>query len=208
MVSSYSVADMENQVSTSVQKQQVIVLGERHYPLNKSKTKFVSVGIVAECGYKPGVILSGVKGEMLIFDADEWEDFLSYQGVITNYVYSHEKTETVHGWTFSIHFEQISHARVVKIEKGASQIYLGYETICKLWEVLSLVKYNQNLFSKQDFATYFKFLCYGLKHRGDNLFQAVEDMMSVTEPCPTENPLLVLEYANIYPEEFEKECGK
>lgn len=200
---------MENQqVSDNVQKKQFVVLGERCYPLNKSKTKFVSVGLVSQCGYKPGVILSGCKGESLVFDDEEWKDFLSYQGVITNYLYSYEKTETVNSWTFSIHFEQISHIRVVKIEKENSQIYLGYETICKLWEVLPLVKYNQNLLNKQDFSTYFKFLRYGLQHREDNLFQAVQDMMSVTEPCPTENPLLVLEFLNIHPEEFEKECAK
>lgn len=198
---------MENQVNI-IPKKTPVVLGERRFSLNKSRSKFVSVGVTADCGYKPGVILSGSKGEFLTFSEQEWEDFLSYQGIITNYVYSHEKSETVHSWSFSIYFEQIANVKVVKIEKDDSYIYLGYETICKLWEVLPIVKYLQNLLNKQDFSTYVKLVCYGLRNRDDNLFQAVEDIVGATESYPTENPLLILEFLKMYPGEFEEECRK
>lgn len=190
----------------SAQKKNAVILGERRYPLNKCKSKYVSVGLAKDCEYKPMIALRGSKGECIKFDEIEWEDFLSHQGVITNYLYSNDKVDTVHSWTFSIFFEQVSYNRIIRIWKDDANIYLGYETICKLWEVLPLLRYLQNMLNKQQFPIYFKLLRNGLKNQEGNLFSAASNILCATQSCPSENPYLAMEFMTMHPDEFEEEC--
>jgi hypothetical protein len=187
------------------QIKKTVTIGERRFPLNKSRSKFVSVGLVNTCEYSPCIQLSGIKGECLIFSESEWDELLEYQGVITNYLYTNEKAQNINGWSFSIHFEFISSARVVKLFKDDTYIYLGYETICKLWELLPLIKYTIKLFKNQQFMTYFRVIKISLKNR-PNQVETATDILQATEGFPTENPSLVWELLTLYPDVFEQEC--
>lgn len=205
---SYSKPIIENKVNDSPQgNSEVVVIGERRFPLNKSRSKYISVGLSRDDDFEPCIILCGNKGDSIRFNEQEWLDFLNYQGVITNYLYSNDAAGDIHCGKIFLSFEQISFARVVKIWKNGSYVYLGYETVCKLWELLPLVKYRIGILKQQQFMTYFSVLKRGLEYQGGNLFVNASRILHVGDICPTENVCLALELMHLYPDTFEEECA-
>lgn len=188
-------------------KNEAVIIGERRYHLNKSKCKFVSVGIGRDYGYEPCISIMGTKKDVITFNEEEWEALLQYQGVITNYLYSNVLTEPISKDQFSIFFEKISSTKVIKVWKNNSSVYLGYETVCKLWELLPLIKYRVGVLKIQQFATYYKVLQEGLQSQKGNVFVNASNVLKCTENCPTENVCLVQEIMYMYPDIFEGECS-
>lgn len=188
------------------QTNDIVFLGERRYYLNKSKCKFVSIGLSYVNDYIPHIKLSGYKRGEIFFKWSEWSHFLSYQGIITNYLYSHDKPESINTEDFSIDFEQFSNIRVIKITKSDGFLYLGYETICKLWELLPLIKYRADMLTRQQFGNYFRVLQRGLRNQGGNVFVNADNILKPEENPNSENLSLVMEFMNLYPDMFEREC--
>lgn len=187
-------------------KSESIILGERRFNLNKSKCKFVSVGLAYDLGYEPCIKLSGNKSNQVVFNENEWNNFLTYQAIIMNYLYSNDKTETINAGTFSIQFEQFSNIRVVKILKDNCYIFLGYETVCNLWELLPLVKYTVNTLKNQQFANYFGILQKGLQKQNGNVIMNALNILRPQENPNSSNISMVMEFIHIYPEIFQQEC--
>lgn len=185
-----------------------VIIGERKYNLNKSKSKFVSVGLAYNFGFTPSIQLSGNKNNQIVFDESEWNHLLSYQGIITSYLYSNDKTEAINAGKFSLQFEQFSNIRVIKILKDNRYIYLGYETVCKLWELLPLVKYRIEMLKRQQFANYFKILQKGLQNQVGNVFVNALNILRPQENPNSENVSIVMELIHMYPEVFEDECNR
>lgn len=182
----------------------VVLIGERSFPLNKSKSKSISISLSRDYGYMPCVKLSGNKGVAIIFNEDEWTKFMSYQGIITNYLYSNETIEPIQTDKFSIYFEQLSFSRVVRIWKNQTYIYLGYESICKLWDLEKIIQFRIDILKKQQFLNYYKVLQSGLSGSGDIITHASK---IIYDSFPTENVCLVLELLHLYPKVFEADCS-
>lgn len=187
-------------------KKEVVVIGEKRYHLNKSRSKFVSVGLCRNFGYEPCIKLMGNKNDVLVFTEEEWRDLLKYQGVITNYLYANAATEPLNTEYCSIFFEQISSTRVIKIWKNNSSIYLGYETICNLWEILPIINYRIDMLKIQQFKTYFKVFQKGMQSQSGNIFHNATTVLKCSETCPTENVCLLQELVYLYPAIFEEDC--
>lgn len=197
-----------NDLVTPENKKEFVVLGERLFSLNKSKSKNVSVGLAYEYGYAPCIKLSGNRGDIIIFDENEWNHFLSYQGVITNYLYSNHKEESVNTSKFCIDFQQISYARIIKISKNNSAVYLGYESVCKLWELLPLIRYRIDFVKRQQFSNYFRVLQKGLENQSGNVFTNTLNALRPQDNPNSENLSTVMEFIYMYPDVFESECCK
>lgn len=187
-------------------KNDIVVLGERRYKLNNSKSKHVSTGLSRDLNYNPCVKLSGNKNDVIIFDEKEWLNFLTYQGVVTNYLYTNDRVQTIDTGNFIIKFEQISYSRVIKIIKNNSYIYFGYESICRLWEALPLVKTNIDILKRLRFQSYIKDLVEELKHKEGNIFENAAYFIEISKNCDNENIRILMELVYIYPEVFEAEC--
>lgn len=187
-------------------KNDLVVLGERIYKLNKSKCKFISTGLSYDMCYTPCVKMSGNKNDVIVFDENEWAQFITNESIITNYLYSNDKVEPIRAGSFSIYFEQISASRVIKIWKNNSHVYLGFESICKLWELLPLVKYRVDMIKRLQFANYFKIVQKGLQRQGGNVFENVKNLLPPSENSNSENFGMLMELMYIYPDVFETEC--
>lgn len=198
--------DLSDYLFPSTKNKELVVIGERSYSLNKSKTKHVSVGLAHMYEYAPCIKLMGNKCDGIFFNQEEWKDFLSNQGIITNYLYSNDRTDPIVTNNFTISFEQISSARVIKIRKGDSYVFLGYESVCKLWELLPLLKFRIELLKQQQFVNYFNALRKGLQSQSENIFVNASNILHANEACPTENVCLALELMSVYPDEFENDC--
>lgn len=188
-------------------KDKCAVLGERKFHLNKSKTKYVSVGISYDYKYESCVKLSGNKCNTIIFNAEDWKQFLSYQGVITDYIYSNDTTNPIDTGKFSIQFEELPYCRSVKVVKNNSYIYLGYESICKLWEYIPLLEYRLNILQRLQFPNYFKIVQKGLQAQDGDIFENALNLLQPSENPNSENICMIMELIYVYPEIFEIECS-
>lgn len=186
-------------------KSEIVVIGERAFPLNKSRCKYVSVGMTPEYNYDPCIRIMGNKGDLIMFSEYDWMDFLTYQGVITNYLYTNDAADPIQFGNFKISFEQISSSRIIKIWKNEAYVYLGYETVCKLWELLPLIKYRIEMLKKLQFVNYFNLFKKSVQYQCGNIFVNASRILDSGENCPTENVCLVLEFMNLYPDAFEDE---
>lgn len=192
----------DTKVEDNIQKN--VVIGEQRYKLNKSECKFVSVGLSCDFGYVPCVKLSAHNNIQVVFDENDWKKFLSHQGTITNYLYYNEKPDVVEEHNFSIHFVELSFGRLIKIDQGNNYIYMAYETICGLWEILPLVKYRIEMIENQQFSKYFKTLRSGLQSQSGNIFENALNILKPEDNPNSENICMILELIYTYPDIFEK----
>lgn len=183
------------------------IIGEKKYKLNKSKCKFVSVGISCDFGYMPCVKLSGNKGDQVTFNEADWNKFLTHQGTIMNFLYYNYKTDTVDEGNICIHFDQFSNARVIRISKEDNYIYLAYETVCCLIEILPLVKYSIEMIKNLQFENYFKILRRGLQSQSGDIIENALNILKPEDNPKSENICMILELIYTYPDVFESACS-
>lgn len=113
-------------------RNEVVMIGEQKYSINKSKNKYVSIGILHDYNFAPCITIMSIKNDAIFFSEYEWKEFLTY-------------------------FKQISSVRVLKISKDDSFVFLGYESVYKLWKLL-LLKFRTEMMKQQQFITSFKVL--------------------------------------------------
>lgn len=83
-----------------------VMIEDRRYSFNKSNSKYVSIELLYGSNFAP------CKNEGILFNEGKWTDFLSYQRVMTNNLYSHGNTVKMYAGNFTIHFDQVSSSRV------------------------------------------------------------------------------------------------
>lgn len=186
----------------------LVTLGERRFYLNNSKCKFVAVSLCYDFGLIPCVQISGNKNDHVVFNEVEWKDFLSYQGLITNYLYTDECPDPVDAGKFSLDFKQLPFAKVVKISKDNSYVYLAYDTICTLWDLLPLIKYRIDILKRQQFGNYFKILSAGLRNMSGDVVTNTLKLLQPEENPNSENISMIMEFLYLYTELFKEECFK
>jgi hypothetical protein len=201
--------DLPNNLPPAFQnKNDCVVIGERKFHLNKSRTKFLSIGLAHDFNYEPFVKLSGNKCDVILFNREEWKYFLTYQGIVTNYFCSNDLMDSIETENFRVDFEQVQNSRVVKISKNNSYIYLGYETICNLWERTPLIEYRLDILERLQFTNYFKIVQKGLQTYAGNIFDNALNLLQPSKNRNSENVSMIMELIYLYPKIFEAECGR
>ena len=202
-------------------KRNAALINETVYYINKSKSKWVSVGFSLERKYIPVIKLGGYKNNQnVIFNEDQWLSFLNNQGIMRSFIYSNNiDWQPKQGNGFEIHFVFIDDARIIKItQDGGSEIFLAGDTINELMNLLNLIKYRFDILKSQKFSKYYDILVSGMPTKNGDIIKNVYNIIS-----PTTNSLnvsCVLELLNFYPDcivedvetfacnEFVKSCIK
>ncbi|CAG9763714.1 unnamed protein product [Ceutorhynchus assimilis] len=140
-----------------------ILISETKYFLNKSKSKWISVGFSLERKYEviTTSYLGGIKNNQhVIFNEDQWISFLNNQGIMLSFVYSNKTGwQVMRGNGFQIHFVYMGAARIVKISQdGGNEVFLAAETISELSNLVNLVKYRYDMLKFQEFSKYYNIL--------------------------------------------------
>lgn len=172
----------ENVGTRNKQSQYPVLLNCSSYPLNKSKSKFVAVGLSSYTGFAPMVQLYGHKADWVTFDEAEWKDLLENQGVITNSMCSREDSHHVlHIGTKIFVFHDIGSTRVVTIRSINSEICLAFESVCELWDMVRLVENRIYMLKGQNFSEFYINLIKGVAHLpGDhitNILNVLSDLI-------------------------------
>lgn len=177
------------------------LINESIYYLNKSKSKWVSVGFSLERKYDPIIKLGGCKyNQKVIFTEDQWNSFLNNQGIMLSFIYS-----TGFGWQpmrgngFEIQFVFIKDSRIIKlVQDGGNEIFLAGDTINEVVRLANLIKYRFDLLKDQEFSKYYNILVAGLSIKNGDLIKHVYDIISPI--LMSSNVCCVLELIHLYPD--------
>lgn len=183
----------------------LVTLGERRFYLNNSRSKFVGVSLSQDFGFTPCIQISGDKNNQVVFTETEWEEFLTHQGIITNYFYSDDNLDAIDVGKFFLEFKQLPYCKTIKISRQNSSVYLAHDSICTLWELLPLISYRINMLKNQQFTTYFKILKNGLRNMDGDIINNAWNLLSPENNPNNENLSTILEFLSTYPHLFKKE---
>lgn len=134
-----------------------LMINEKNYPLNKSKSKWLSIGLAARYNYEPAVKLYGYKGQTVILSEIAWMKLCEYQGIIMNYFYTNSFWDPIITPYWSVNFEIIHGKKVVRISgyKGNEEIYFALDTLCNIGEMMDIVKYRMKVLKSQNFQHFY-----------------------------------------------------
>ncbi|CAG9769719.1 unnamed protein product [Ceutorhynchus assimilis] len=178
-----------------------ILISETKYFLNKSKSKWISVGFSLERKYEVVIKLGGIKNNQhVIFNEDQWISFLNNQGIMLSFVYSNKTGwQPMHGNGFQIHFVYMGDARIIKISQdGGNEVFLAGETISELSNLVNLVKYRYDMLKFQEFSKYYNILVSGVSSKSGDLMNNLYEIISPSKNPNSANICCMLELLNFY----------
>lgn len=132
-------------------------LNEKSYPLNKSNSKHVSIGL--SVNLKPSITISGVKQKVEL-NEDDWKRFICYQSMLTTY-FDGSDSGADSKWvpvidSFTIEFQNFKNKKLIKLYKDKDVwVYLGVESVTGLWGLINLINVYLSLLHKQTFDIYY-----------------------------------------------------
>lgn len=105
--------------------------------INKSRTKFLVIGLRVGVGFPVEVRVCGQKNDQdVTFDEEEWYQLISQRN-IDNY-FKGIATEPIHINGKVIDYAVVGGKKVIKVEQSGQQVYLGVESWEKLCEGIEL----------------------------------------------------------------------
>lgn len=192
--------------NVNMQPKDLVVIGERRFFLNKCRSKHVSVGLNYDLNFAPSIQINGNKNDLVVFTEKQFETFLDSQGIVTHNLYKNGEETILDCGAFVLEFKKISGSLVLKILKDNSTVYLAYDTVCMLWNLLPLLKYTCDLLKRQEFQNYYKVLQRSLIGVRSNVNSEALKLLSPTELTGSNNIALCLEFISLYPQVFEEDC--
>jgi hypothetical protein len=201
MFQNYNLSDKVR--SESIKKREDL-LNSKIYFLNKSSTKFVTVGISID-DFSPKIHISGQNGYKISINEDEWKSLVKYEGVISNYFYSFTSNfSPIKLGNISIYFENYNEIPILKIQKnGEYYVLLSTSSVFKLFEIKDIIDYRLQVFKKQDFVKYFNTFQQGLGLCNEDLLSTVQNVLNYKENTNSENVSTMMEFLFLYPNELE-----
>lgn len=167
------------------------------YFLNKSRTKYVCVGLNSHSGFSPTVQVSGLKNDCITFDGCEWEQLLLHQLVISNYLWGAETRAPllpikINGKT--IYFQCIGSKKIIKIqEQGVTEVFLGWESVAELWELLPIIRYRLEILQSLEFHNFYSSLVKGVAGMSGDMRTNIDNVISPLRDAKSENACCMME---------------
>lgn len=187
-----------------------VVVNEKTYHLNKSKSKFVTVGLAYDFGFQPCITFSGNKSKTLLLSEYEWKELLQYQGLLTNYFYTQEVTAPLTTSALTISFENYNDVKYIKLEdRHNSYVCFGIESVCQLWMLLPLIEYRLDMLRKQDFQNYFNCKLNIAVNKNGDIYQQIINVISAASNPDSENVSTMMELLFQHPNlpDFVQKCN-
>ena len=182
-----------------------IVNGKLYY-LNNSRTKYVNIGLNVDCDFTPCIEL-GSKDSCgsIVLTEDDYKCLVQHQGTITSYFYCTGYFDVpIRLKNATLYFDQIDDYNVVKIKNDNQRlIYLGSESVCKLFELVPVIDYRLGMLLVQQFEKYFTTLKSNVNIQQGDLFTNLFNILSTKQNQNNENICTVLELLIKYPDVLE-----
>lgn len=185
---------------------QLILLNEKRYFLNKSRSKYVFIALSYDYGFQPCIALGGNKSNPVVFTEFDWKEFTKYSGILTNYFYSTGHFDPISTTAFTITFESYNDIKYIRVEDRQSNfICFGNESLCQLWQLLPLVDYRTEMLKRQDFQKYFNSQLNGATKKDGDICQQILNTISPSTNPGSENVSTMMEllYQHSYLPDFQ-----
>lgn len=158
-----------------------ILVNKYVYYLNKSKSKFVLIGLSPSYQHRdliPKVIIGGVKGQWVDFELQEWFEFLDcrkeFDGYMSQAVANHTLKRINN---YSLMFTEINKLNVLKIFKDETMVYLAQDTLQTLWDYSTIITQRMKTFVHQHFNEYYRDLLIRANDMQGDVLRNVEILM-------------------------------
>ncbi|KAF5284380.1 hypothetical protein FQA39_LY17055 [Lamprigera yunnana] len=146
---------------------ETMLLNQTIYYLNKSKSKWISVGLYYPFEFASVVKIFGRSKQYVIFKEEEWIQFHEQRENINKYFQTFDtmwKPRQIGSKTLT--FEMIEEKKILKIEDmSGNEIYLGWESVSEVWSLESVLRYRLSYSSGSNF-----------KHFYEDVIRAVAEM--------------------------------
>ena len=179
-----------------------VLVNETTYHINKSKSKWISVGYSIERKYEPVIKLGGIKNnQCVVFNENQFTSFLNNQGIMMSFIYS-----TTSGWQpmkvdgYEIHFVFIGDSRIIKIvQDDNNEIFLAGDSINEIVNLSDLIKYRYDIIKCQDFSNYYNILISSASSKNGDIIKNIYDVIVSLRNVNSVNACCVMELLTIYP---------
>lgn len=180
------------------QSRRDVLLNESTYFLNKSKSKWISVGFSLE--KKPTIKIAGQKkNQYVIFNEEQWISFLNSEGIMQSFIFYNYEWQPRLENGFFIHFLNIGDTRVIKItQENGNEVFLASDTLNQIVGLQHIVKYRLEILKSYDFLNYYSVLISGLSSKSGDIIKNVYDVISPLKNSV--NVCSVLELLHFYPD--------
>ncbi|KAF5281447.1 hypothetical protein FQA39_LY17787 [Lamprigera yunnana] len=135
-----------------------MLLNQTFYYLNKSKSKWISVGLYYPFEFASVVKIFGRSKQYLIFKEDEWIQFHEQRENINKYFQTFDtmwKPRQIGSKTLT--FEMIKEKKILKIEDiSGNEVYLGWESVSEVWSLESVLRYKLSYSSGSNFKYFYE----------------------------------------------------
>lgn len=171
------------------------LLNQRTYPINKSKSKFATVGLCGYGPFGPAVVLHGQKNDWVLFEEWEWNLLAENEGVIKNYFEARDvQVQTVNlSNAKRITFTTIGPNKVILLQdQTGSEVYLGIESLEELWTLLPVIHYRVELLKNLEFAKFYGSIIKGVATLPGTVKENIENVLFGLN-IATDNVLCMLE---------------
>lgn len=188
-------------VETKVEKTQYpVLLNWRSYALNKSRTKFVSVGLKPHSGFPPVVEIFGNKNDFTVFEEGEWMSLLSNRGVINNYLVNPKlQVPTINIGRKNIHFQTLT-KKVIRIDcVDSPPVILGQESVQELWRLATIINGRIELLKALEFENFYNNIIRGASEINEDCGNVIVNVVSGLKPM-SEPAMCMLELLKYVPE--------
>ncbi|CAH1960956.1 unnamed protein product [Acanthoscelides obtectus] len=192
-------------VQSGVAQLPLIVNQEQRYHLNPSKSKWITIGRAYQWSFQPVINIKGLKTEGVTLNEEDWYEVLNQEGIITNFFFSDDIFYPIQGNSFCISFDRFPDFQTIKIEDRWSKVvYLGKETVFKLFQLAPLIAYTMNMLKTQEFQKYFTILVQDVQTKHIDVRDFI--MQHISDLPHSENIRTAMELAYQYPnlKEFNK----
>ncbi|KAF5287818.1 hypothetical protein FQA39_LY15679 [Lamprigera yunnana] len=128
------------------------------YYLNKSKSKWISVGFYDPFEFASVVKIFGRSKQYVLFKEEEWIQFHEQRENINKYFQTFDtmwKPRQIGSKTLM--FEMIEEKKILKIEDmSGNEVYLGWESVSEVWSLESVLRYRLSYSSGSNFKYFYE----------------------------------------------------
>lgn len=178
------------------------LLGKTTYLLNRSKSKFVCVGIVPNEDLVPIVKLCGVGQQCVVLDTKDWYNLLEIEPNIVNYFQHGQESQWVPYQLGSktLSFMTIAEKKVIKIEKGDFALWLGWPSIMQLFALSNIIKYQLELLQHAHFEEYYNDIIQAVAGMAGEVKVNIMNILTPLKDTKAENVLYMMEVLQLLPQ--------
>ncbi|KAF5289989.1 hypothetical protein FQA39_LY14924 [Lamprigera yunnana] len=135
-----------------------MLLNQTIYYLNKSKSKWISVGLYYPFEFASVVKIFGRSKQYVIFKEEEWIQFHEQRENINKYFQTFDTMWKPRQFgSKTLTFEMIEEKKILKIEDtSGNEVYLGWESVSEVSSLESVLRYRLSYSSGSNFKYFYE----------------------------------------------------